>query len=145
MGSLFTSAICFQTVTVVRPLTAIKILFCSVGLNWSVPKNFILSCQVYLNRQPNPRKKLLVPCVLDKPNPKCYVCRENPEVAVKLNPTTITVRTLQDKVLEILHRTPCFPGRQGVPSETRSSERAFKKYTGCRLRRIHSWRRDDHY
>ena len=54
--------------------------------------------QVYLNRQPNPRKKLLVPCILDKPNPKCYVCRENPEVAVKLNPEYITVRTLQDKV-----------------------------------------------
>ena len=54
---------------------------------------------MYLNRQPNPRKKLLVPCVLDKPNPKCYVCRENPEVAVKLNPEHVTIRTLQDKVM----------------------------------------------
>lgn len=54
---------------------------------------------MYLNRQPNPRKKLLVPCVLDKPNPKCYVCAEKPEVSVKLNTTTTTVKTLEDKVI----------------------------------------------
>jgi len=55
---------------------------------------------VYLNRQPNPRKKLLVPCVLDKPNPKCYVCAEKPEVGVRLNTTSITVKTLEDKILK---------------------------------------------
>ena len=54
--------------------------------------------QIYLNRQPNARKKLLVPCVLDKPNPKCYVCSEKPEVAVRMNTTTVTVKTLEDKV-----------------------------------------------
>ena len=55
--------------------------------------------QTYLNRKPNPRKKLLVPCVLDKPNPKCYVCSEKPEVVVKLNTGTITVKQLEDKVM----------------------------------------------
>ena len=55
---------------------------------------------VYLNRQPNPRKKLLVPCVLDKPDPKCYVCSEKPEVGVRLNTTAITVKTLEDKILK---------------------------------------------
>jgi len=55
---------------------------------------------VYLNRQPNPRKKLLVPCILDKPNPKCYVCSEKPEVAVRLNTTTATVKLLEDKILK---------------------------------------------
>ena len=56
--------------------------------------------QVYLNRQPNFRKKLLVPCQLDPPNPKCYVCSEKPQVSVKLNTTHITVKTLEDKVRE---------------------------------------------
>lgn len=55
---------------------------------------------VYLNRQPNPRKKLLVPCSLDPPNPKCYVCSEKPEVTVLLNTATTTVKTLQDKILK---------------------------------------------
>lgn len=39
-----------------------------------------LLLQIYLNRQPNPRKKLLVPCSLVPPNPKCYVCAAKPEV-----------------------------------------------------------------
>ena len=37
---------------------------------------------MYLNRQPNARKRLLVPCALEKPNPKCYVCAEKPEVSL---------------------------------------------------------------
>ena len=35
---------------------------------------------VYLRRQPNPRKKILVTEALEPPNPKCYVCAEKPEV-----------------------------------------------------------------
>ncbi|XP_066439936.1 SUMO-activating enzyme subunit 2 [Eleutherodactylus coqui] len=53
---------------------------------------------VFLNKQPNPRKKLLVPCVLDPPNANCYVCASRPEVTVKLNVHNVTVQTLQDKV-----------------------------------------------
>ncbi|XP_062594248.1 SUMO-activating enzyme subunit 2-like [Saccostrea cucullata] len=56
--------------------------------------------QIYLNRQPNPRKKLLVPCALDKPSPKCYVCSSKPEVTVVLNTEKITVKTLEDKILK---------------------------------------------
>jgi ubiquitin-like 1-activating enzyme E1 B len=56
--------------------------------------------QIYLNRQPNPRKKLLVPCILDKPNPKCYVCAEKPEVTIQLNVGKITVKTFEDKILK---------------------------------------------
>ncbi|KAM3918371.1 SUMO-activating enzyme subunit 2 [Leptodactylus fuscus] len=55
---------------------------------------------VFLNRQPNPRKKLLVPCVLDPPNPNCYVCASRPEVTVKLNVHKVTVQTLQDKIIK---------------------------------------------
>ncbi|XP_063589886.1 SUMO-activating enzyme subunit 2-like [Penaeus indicus] len=55
---------------------------------------------VYLNRRPNPRKRLLVPCVLDKPNPKCYVCSEKPEVSVRLNVEKITVKVLEDRILK---------------------------------------------
>ena len=65
---------------------------------WVVIRVLLLG-QVYLNRQPNPRKKLLVPCDLDKPNPKCYVCSEKPEVTVRLNTGTVTVKTLEEKVL----------------------------------------------
>lgn len=55
---------------------------------------------VYLNRRPNPRKRLLVPCVLDKPNPKCYVCSEKPEVCVRLNVEKTTVKTLEERILK---------------------------------------------
>ncbi|XP_013404818.1 SUMO-activating enzyme subunit 2 isoform X1 [Lingula anatina] len=55
---------------------------------------------VYLNRHPNSRKKLLVPCMLDPPNPKCYVCSSKPEVTVKVNTTSMTVKSLEDKVIK---------------------------------------------
>ncbi|XP_068234542.1 SUMO-activating enzyme subunit 2 isoform X2 [Palaemon carinicauda] len=56
---------------------------------------------VYLNRRPNPRKRLLVPCVLDKPNKKCYVCSEKPEVCVRLNVEKTTVKTLEERILKV--------------------------------------------
>jgi len=55
---------------------------------------------VYLNRQPNARKRLLVPCVLEKPNPKCYVCAEKPEVSVRLDVNTLTLRAFEDHILK---------------------------------------------
>ncbi len=54
--------------------------------------------KIFLNKQPNPRKKLLVPCALDRPNTNCYVCASKPEVTVKLNVHKTIVQTLQDKV-----------------------------------------------
>ncbi|XP_038609721.1 SUMO-activating enzyme subunit 2 isoform X1 [Tachyglossus aculeatus] len=55
---------------------------------------------IFLNKKPNPRKKLLVPCALDPPNPNCYVCASKPEVTVKLNVHKVTVLTLQDKIVK---------------------------------------------
>ncbi|KAK2838344.1 hypothetical protein Q7C36_013158 [Tachysurus vachellii] len=55
---------------------------------------------IFLNKQPNPRKKLLVPCALDRPNPNCYVCAIKPEATIKLNVHNVTVQTLQDKILK---------------------------------------------
>ncbi|MBV99863.1 SUMO-activating enzyme subunit 2, partial [Eschrichtius robustus] len=57
-------------------------------------------CMIFLNKQPNPRKKLLVPCALDPPNPNCYVCASKPEVTVRLNVHKVTVLTLQDKIVK---------------------------------------------
>ena len=53
--------------------------------------------KVYLNRHANARKKLLVPCSLDPPNPKCYVCASKPEVALRLNVSNVTVKLLEEK------------------------------------------------
>jgi len=53
-----------------------------------------------LNRQPNHRKRLLVPSELVKPNPKCYVCMEKPEVNVKLNVEKMTVGGFEEKLLK---------------------------------------------
>jgi len=55
---------------------------------------------VYLRRQPNPRKKILVTEALEPPNPKCYVCAEKPEVQVKLNLETFTVKAFEERILK---------------------------------------------
>uniref|UniRef100_A0A667YCW9 SUMO-activating enzyme subunit 2 n=1 Tax=Myripristis murdjan TaxID=586833 RepID=A0A667YCW9_9TELE len=59
------------------------------------------SCRsIFLNKCPNLRKKLLVPCVLDPPSANCYVCASKPEVTVKLNVHKSMVVFLQDKILK---------------------------------------------
>ncbi|XP_023326854.1 SUMO-activating enzyme subunit 2 [Eurytemora carolleeae] len=55
---------------------------------------------VYLRRQPNPRKKILVTESLEPPNPKCYVCSDKPEVNVLLNLETTTIKVLEEKILK---------------------------------------------
>ncbi|KAJ8248817.1 hypothetical protein GJAV_G00228070 [Gymnothorax javanicus] len=55
---------------------------------------------IFLNKQPNPRKKLLVPCALDPPNASCYVCASKPEVTIRLNVQKTLVLSLQDKILK---------------------------------------------
>ncbi|KAL8570498.1 E1 ubiquitin-activating protein uba2 [Nucella lapillus] len=55
---------------------------------------------VYLNRVPNARNRLLNPCMLDPPNPKCYVCAPKPEVTVMLNCSHFKIGALQDKILK---------------------------------------------
>lgn len=56
--------------------------------------------QIFLNKCPNLRKKLLVPCILDPPSANCYVCASKPEVTVKLNVQKTMVLTLQDRVTQ---------------------------------------------
>ena len=56
-----------------------------------------------MTRKPNPRKKILVPCELLKPNPKCYVCSEKPEVSVRLNLEKTTLLFSRGK--DVDHRT----------------------------------------
>jgi len=55
---------------------------------------------VYLRTQPNPRKKILVTEALEPPNPKCYVCCEKPEVNVKLNLETFTIKMFEERILK---------------------------------------------
>jgi len=55
---------------------------------------------IYLNRQPNHRKRLLVPSELVKPNPKCYVCSAKPEVNLRVNIEKMTVGAFEEKVLK---------------------------------------------
>ena len=41
-----------------------------------------------------------MPCELLKPNPKCYVCAEKPEVSVRLDLDKVTLRTLEERILK---------------------------------------------
>ena len=54
----------------------------------------------YLTKKPNPRKKILVPCCLNAPNPKCYVCSDKREIGVKLDLEKVTLKTFEDKILK---------------------------------------------
>ncbi|KAE8295865.1 SUMO-activating enzyme subunit 2 [Larimichthys crocea] len=59
------------------------------------------SCRtIFLNKCPNLRKKLLVPCILDPPSANCFVCASKPEVTVKLNVHKTMVLSLQDRILK---------------------------------------------
>ena len=49
---------------------------------------------VYLRTQPNARGKILVTERLEPPNPKCIVCRDDPEVNVKLNLNNFSLKVI---------------------------------------------------
>ncbi|VDO52812.1 unnamed protein product [Haemonchus placei] len=55
---------------------------------------------VFISLKPNPRGKILVDQVPFEPNPNCFVCSEKRECHVRLNPSQMTVKALQDKVLK---------------------------------------------
>ena len=55
---------------------------------------------IYLNKQVKAKNRLLVPCQLEKPNPKCYVCAIKPEVVVNMDTKKITVKQLEDKLFK---------------------------------------------
>ncbi|GFS90423.1 SUMO-activating enzyme subunit 2 [Nephila pilipes] len=55
----------------------------------------------WLNESAGVGKKIISSAQLEKPNPKCFVCSpDTPEVTVLVNPETLTLRTLNDKVLK---------------------------------------------
>ena len=55
---------------------------------------------MYLSKKVNPRNKVLIPCQLNKPNPKCYVCSEKREVSVKVHLDKMTVKIFEEKILK---------------------------------------------
>jgi len=55
---------------------------------------------VYLNRQVKTKNRLLMPCQLEKPNPKCYVCSSKPEITVYLDVDTVTCRQLEERLFK---------------------------------------------
>lgn len=71
-------------------LEAIKILRGRVG-----------DCRsTFVVRKPNPRGKILVDMELEPPSKDCIVCAEKPSASVALNPATMTVKALEEKVLK---------------------------------------------
>merc|ERR1719328_114079 len=55
---------------------------------------------VYLRRHVSARRQILVTEALEPPNPKCYVCASKPEVHVKLNMETFTLKNFEDRILK---------------------------------------------
>jgi len=55
---------------------------------------------IYLSKQVKAKNRLLVPCKLEKPNPKCYVCPQLPEVTVNMDTNKVTVKQLEDKLFK---------------------------------------------
>lgn len=54
---------------------------------------------VYLRDKPS-NNKLIVSSELVKPNDKCYVCASKPEICIKLNCSTFTVKQFEQKILK---------------------------------------------
>ena len=46
------------------------------------------------------RKKIMVNCQLNEPNPKCYTCSDKNEIGVKLDLTKLTLKTFEEKILK---------------------------------------------
>jgi len=55
---------------------------------------------IYLNKQVKAKNRLLVPCQLEKPNSKCYVCAQKPEVTVYMDINNTTVKQLEEKLFK---------------------------------------------
>lgn len=69
---------------------------------FKVLKNKQDECKaVYLRDKPSTNNKLITGCVSFKPNEKCYVCATKPEITIKLNTETFTVKQFETKVCYI--------------------------------------------
>lgn len=55
---------------------------------------------IYLSRQIKSKNRLLTPCLLEKPNPKCYVCAQKPEVTVHMDVNKTTLKQLEEKLFK---------------------------------------------
>jgi len=55
---------------------------------------------VFLTKKINPRRKIMVPCQLNEPNPKCYICSDKNEIGIKLDLEKVTLKTFEDKILK---------------------------------------------
>jgi ubiquitin-like 1-activating enzyme E1 B len=55
---------------------------------------------VYVRDKPSQNSKLIVGTELVKPNDMCYVCALKPEITVKLNLNTFTVKQFETRVFE---------------------------------------------
>lgn len=68
---------------------------------FKVLKNKQDECKaVYLRDKPSTNNKLITGCVSFKPNEKCYVCATKPEITIKLNTETFTVKQFETKILK---------------------------------------------
>lgn len=63
-------------------------------------KNEATCKTAYVREKPSANNKVIVGTELVKPNEKCYVCAEKPEIRVKLNTTTMTVKQFETKILK---------------------------------------------
>ncbi|GFX57846.1 SUMO-activating enzyme subunit 2 [Trichonephila clavipes] len=68
----------------------------------NVLKGDFTKCRTtWLNEGIGAGNRMISSAQLEKPNPNCFVCSPNtPEVTVVINPDTMTLRTLKDKVLK---------------------------------------------
>jgi ubiquitin-like 1-activating enzyme E1 B len=55
---------------------------------------------IYVSNRVTARKELFAVDKIVAPNPKCYVCAEKPEIALKVDVSKMTVRTLGERVLK---------------------------------------------
>ncbi|PAA88603.1 hypothetical protein BOX15_Mlig032030g1, partial [Macrostomum lignano] len=55
---------------------------------------------VFLEKKLHPRGRIIIPCALPQPNPKCYVCAPQPQVTLRCDPSILTVGALRDRVLK---------------------------------------------
>ncbi len=42
----------------------------------------------------------MVPCELNKPNPKCYVCSDKHQIGVQLDLEKVTLKVLEERILK---------------------------------------------
>lgn len=55
---------------------------------------------VYVRDKPSGSNKTIVGSQLVKPNEKCYVCASKPEIIIKLNVNTLTIKQFETKILK---------------------------------------------